>query len=88
MCCWLRGTIRGAWCMRCSNWPTACGTRRTPGRRLRSAINGGAERPANVIRSVTRLFTSDVEDKPWYNDREMWPQYLSMLAAQRFNRFN
>jgi hypothetical protein len=47
-----------------------------------------AERPANVIRSVTRLFTSDVEDKPWYNDREMWPAYLSMLAAQRFNRFS
>ena len=46
------------------------------------------ERPANTVRSVTRLFTSDVEDKPWYNDREMWPAYLSMLAAQRFNRFN
>ncbi|MCX6628795.1 MAG: hypothetical protein NTW28_14335 [Candidatus Solibacter sp.] len=47
-----------------------------------------AERPANVVRSVTRLFTSDVEDKPWYNDREMWPRYFTMLAAQRFNRFN
>jgi hypothetical protein len=47
-----------------------------------------AERPANRIRSVTRLFTSDIEDKPWYNDRELWPRYLTMLAAQRFNRFN
>jgi hypothetical protein len=47
-----------------------------------------AERPANVIRSLTRMFTSDIEDKPWFNDREMWPRYLSMLAAQRFNRFN
>jgi hypothetical protein len=46
------------------------------------------ESPANAVRSVTRLFTSDVEDKPWYNDREMWPRYLSMLANQRFNRFN
>jgi hypothetical protein len=46
------------------------------------------ERPANTVRSVTRLFTSDVEDKPWYNDREMWPQYLTMLAWHRFNRFN
>ncbi len=46
------------------------------------------ERPANKIRSITRLFTSDVEDKPWFNDREMWPAYLTMLAAQRFNRFN
>ena len=46
------------------------------------------EQPANRIRSITRLFTSDVEDKPWYNDREMWPQYLTMLASHRFNRFN
>ena len=47
-----------------------------------------SERPANVVRSVNRLFTSDVEDKPWFNDREMWPRYLTMLATQRFNRFN
>ena len=46
------------------------------------------ERPANSVRSIMRLFTSEVEDKPWYNDREMWPVYLSTLAAQRFNRFN
>ncbi len=46
------------------------------------------ERPANKVRSVTRLFCSDIEDKPWFNDREMWPRYLTMLAAQRFNRFN
>ncbi len=47
-----------------------------------------AERPANKVRSVTRLFTSELEDKPWFNDREMWPAYLSLLAGQRFNRFN
>src|ERR1051325_7293341 len=46
------------------------------------------EKPHNRIRSMSRLFTSDVEDKPWYNDREMWPQYLTMLATHRFNRFN
>jgi hypothetical protein len=46
------------------------------------------EQPANEIRSLNRLFVSDVHDKPWYNDREMWPQYLTMLATQRFNRFN
>jgi hypothetical protein len=46
------------------------------------------EKPANRIRSNCRLFASDVEDKPWYNDREMWPRYLTMLATQRFNRFN
>jgi hypothetical protein len=46
------------------------------------------EKPANPIRSITRLFASEVEDKPWYNDREMWPRYLTMLASQRFNRFH
>lgn len=46
------------------------------------------ERPANKIRAVSRLFTSDVEDKPWYNDREMWPKYLDLLVSQRFNRFH
>src|ERR1039457_3594740 len=46
------------------------------------------EQPANKVRSIARLFTSDVEDKPWFYDREMWPRYLTMLAAQRFNRFN
>src|SRR5215471_1714900 len=46
------------------------------------------ERPANAVRSVTRCFVSDVEDKPWYNDGAMWPEYLGMLAANRFNRFS
>jgi hypothetical protein len=46
-----------------------------------------SERPANSVRSIARMFVSDVEDKPWFNDREMWPAYLSMLATQRFNRF-
>jgi hypothetical protein len=46
------------------------------------------ERPANGIRSLSRLFVSDVEDKPWFNDREMWKQYLTMVTTQRFNRFN
>jgi hypothetical protein len=53
--------------------------------RLSSPIS---EQPANSIRSVLRLFASDVEDKPWFNDREFWSQYLTMLATQRFNRFN
>lgn len=46
------------------------------------------EQPVNRIRGLNRLFVSDIEDKPWFNDREMWPQYLTMLATQRFNRFN
>ncbi|HEY8746260.1 MAG TPA: hypothetical protein VIU62_24480, partial [Chloroflexota bacterium] len=47
-----------------------------------------AERPANEIRSMMRLFTSDVEDTGWYHDRRFWAEYLAMLATQRFNRFH
>jgi hypothetical protein len=46
------------------------------------------DRPANAVRSITRLFTSDVEDTAWFNDRAMWPEYFSLLATQRFNRFS
>jgi len=46
------------------------------------------EQPANPVRSVMRQFTSELYDKPWFYDRQMWPQYLGMLAAQRFNRFH
>ncbi|MGE5812637.1 MAG: hypothetical protein ACM339_14100 [Ignavibacteria bacterium] len=46
------------------------------------------EQPANTIRSLARLFVSEIEDKPWFYDHEMWKQYLTMAAAQRFNRFN
>lgn len=49
---------------------------------------GVVESPANRIRCISRAFCSDVEDKPWYDDREMWPEYLSMLVSQRYNRFN
>ena len=50
---------------------------------------GGAvvEKPYHRVRSIGRLFVSDIEDKSWFYDREFWPDYLSMLAAQRFNRF-
>jgi hypothetical protein len=53
-----------------------------------SRVQRTVEKPANRIRSNCRLFASDVEDKPWFNDREMWPRYLTMLATNRFNRFN
>jgi hypothetical protein len=46
------------------------------------------ERPANKVRSVARTFASDVEDKAWYQDRDFWTRYFTMLAAQRFNRFH
>ena len=47
-----------------------------------------AERPFNSLRGVGRIFCSNIQDKPWFYDREMWPAYFSMLATQRFNRFS
>lgn len=47
-----------------------------------------ATRPALNVRSIQRLFTSKAEDKPWFDDRDMWPRYLAMLAENRFSRFN
>jgi hypothetical protein len=46
------------------------------------------EQPANQVRSVSRLFCSEIEDKPWYYDQAFWRGYLDVLAASRFNRFN
>jgi hypothetical protein len=51
-------------------------------------VQPSTEKPANRVRSIARAFVSDVEDKPWFYDREMWPRYLTMLATQRFNRFS
>ncbi len=52
------------------------------------AVKPVSERPANPVRSIGRAFVSHVEDIPWYNDKNFWPSYLTMLATQRFNRFN
>jgi hypothetical protein len=52
------------------------------------SVETSVEQPANEARSISRLFCSEVEDKPWFNDRAMWPEYFDMLATQRFNRFN
>jgi hypothetical protein len=46
------------------------------------------EKPANIVRSLNRLFVSEIEDKPWFYDHEMWQHYLTTAATQRFNRFN
>ena len=34
-----------------------------------------------------RQFTSEVLDKPWFYDREMWPHYLTMLADAALQSF-
>ena len=52
------------------------------------SVSFTSEHSANHIRSISRLFTSDVEDKPWFNSREFWSRYLTMLATNRFNRVN
>jgi hypothetical protein len=46
------------------------------------------EQPTNSVRSINRCFQSDIEDKPWFNDKAMWSAYLTMLASNRFNQFN
>ena len=46
------------------------------------------EQPGTITRSMCRSFQSELEDKPWFNDRAFWTEYLSMLASERFNRFN
>jgi hypothetical protein len=57
-----------------------------PGAAL-SAVQAGLEKPANEIRSVSRYFCSELEDKAWFYDKDFWPGYLNVLAASRFNRF-
>jgi hypothetical protein len=46
------------------------------------------EHPANQVRCVSRMFCSEIDDKPWYYDKDFWRGYLDVLAASRFNRFN
>lgn len=46
------------------------------------------EVPANEVRSISRSFVSEAEDKTWYYDKDFWRSYLDTLASQRFNRFN
>ncbi len=46
------------------------------------------ETSPNEVRSVARAFCSEIEDKPWYYDKDFWRGYLDLLATSRFNRFN
>ncbi|KAA6460943.1 hypothetical protein DYQ86_11730 [Acidobacteria bacterium AB60] len=45
------------------------------------------DKPVNDVRSVSRYFCSELEDKPWYYNKEFWSGYLDHLIASRFNRF-
>jgi hypothetical protein len=46
------------------------------------------EKPSSRVRSMSRLFCSEEEDKVWFYDKQQWRDYLSMLASNRFNRFS
>ena len=46
------------------------------------------ETSPNRVRSMARAFCSETEDKAWFYDRQGWRDYLDMLVAARFNRFN
>jgi len=39
------------------------------------------ETTPNKVRSVSRGFCSEVEDKPWYYDLEGWKRYFDLLAG-------
>src|SRR4051812_46226469 len=47
-----------------------------------------AEKPETAVRSITRIFASEVEDKPWFYDHTFWIQYLNELVTHRFNKFH
>lgn len=51
-------------------------------------IEDMAEKPETAIRSITRIFASEVEDKPWFYDHTFWIQYLNELVTHRFNKFH
>ena len=50
------------------------------------AVAPTSQQPATAVRSILRAFVSDVEDKPWFYDRDFWLEYLTELATQRINR--
>lgn len=51
------------------------------------ALRPTVEQPANQIRGIARLFSSELEDKAWWYDRGLWQEYLTELATHRINRF-
>ncbi|MBP1842828.1 hypothetical protein J2046_001082 [Rhizobium petrolearium] len=59
-----------------------------PGQDLFEGTFPLVEQPSARVRSMSRLFCSEQEDKVWFYDRQQWREYLSMLAANRFNRFS
>jgi hypothetical protein len=46
------------------------------------------ETPTAKVRSISKCFQSEVEDLPWFHDREGWEEYFTLLVTHRFNRFS
>lgn len=46
------------------------------------------ETPTAKVRSISKCFQSEIEDLPWFHDREGWEEYLTLLATHRFNRIS
>lgn len=45
------------------------------------------EAPSIPVRSISRCFSSEIEDKSWLHDTDGWREYFDMLAEARINRF-
>lgn len=43
--------------------------------------------PATPVRSILRVYVSEIQDPPWFYDRTFWTEYLTELAVNRINRF-
>jgi hypothetical protein len=48
-------------------------------------IDSYSGEPANEIRSISRSFCSEIEDKSWFYDQAFWLEYLTELTTHRFN---
>lgn len=43
--------------------------------------------PATPVRSILRVYVSEIQDPPWFYDRTFWAEYLTELVVNRINRF-
>jgi hypothetical protein len=46
-----------------------------------------SQAPATPVRSILRVYVSEIQDPPWFYDRTFWTEYLTELAVNRINRF-
>jgi hypothetical protein len=63
-----------------------CGRSGTDIKSSCGTVDIGQAQESAQNRGIARLFVSDVEDLPWFHDRDFWREYLTHLVAQRFNR--